>query len=335
LTRKGSSLRRDLDLPDDWWIKFIARAAEGIAFGVLGNAAYDALTKASEEPQPEESEPTPTPAPAFLKAYFVVYTDYWALGPRLWGINGDGSGAHPLKDTEGGSNPVFVPGSDRLVFFHQAGPMLLYDLRSAQTLARMGMFSSDLYPTWSQDGQRMACSWDIDEPWICIANPRTMQVTDRLTPGRRPCWSSQGDFIAYDTCRSLGCGIFRINSDGSGKRRLSSDGGLGAVVSLDGKKIAYCSRASGDPNIYRINADGSGRRQLTRESGSYWLPAWSPDGKYIYYLGYQRSTGWAVMVMNADGSQPRRIIAISPGKSIPDLAYGRIAVTWNQQKIAS
>ena len=63
LTTKGCSLRRDLNLPDDWWLKFILQIAEWVAAGVLGNAVYDALTKAGEETQPEAPEPTPTLAP--------------------------------------------------------------------------------------------------------------------------------------------------------------------------------------------------------------------------------------------------------------------------------
>jgi Tol biopolymer transport system component len=147
----------------------------------------------------------------------------------------------------------------------------------------------------------------------------------------RPNWSQKGGFIAYDTCENNKCGIFRINPDGGGKSQLTRDAGGGAVVSPDGGKIAYWSREDGDFEIYVINADGSGKKQLTNNVGNDALPAWSPDGKYIYYLSDQDGTAWAVMVMNPNGSNPRKVMGANAGTDpARGWEYQRIAVTWNR-----
>ncbi|MBI5651613.1 MAG: PD40 domain-containing protein [Chloroflexi bacterium] len=61
-----------------------------------------------------------------------------------------------------------------------------------------------------------------------------------------------------------------------------------------------------------INADGSGRRRLTNGRGNDIQPIYSRDGNLIFYRSDQNGTSWAIYVMNADGSNPRRLIANTP-----------------------
>ena len=185
------------------------------------------------------------------------------------------------------------------------------------------------FPSWAPKGNRLAYANLYGQPAIHIVNSDG-SGDRKLTPGLRPSWSMQGGFIAYDTCENNKCGIFRINPDGGGKRQLTSDGGGGSAVSPNGSKIAYWSRADGDFEIYVVGADGSGKKQLTNNSGNDALPAWSPDGKYIYYLSDQNGKGWAVMVMNANGSNQRRIAKANAGTDPRrGWQYQRITVTWN------
>lgn len=56
-------------------------------------------------------------------------------------------------------------------------------------------------------------------------------------------------------------------------------------VSPNDDVIAYVWDGNiGRANIYLKNVDGSHRRRLTDDSGEYYLPAWSPNGKQISYL---------------------------------------------------
>ena len=122
--------------------------------------------------------------------------------------------------------------------------------------------------------------------------------------------------------------IFRANADGSGLRKLTDNPQYDAepIISTDGKKIVFGSQREGDFDIYIMNADGSGVRRLTRTTGYDGGPWFSPDGKKIVWRAwypqtdeekaqwrdsmennYIRSTPLDLWVMDADGSNKRRL----------------------------
>ena len=67
-----------------------------------------------------------------------------------------------------------------------------------------------------------------------------------------------------------------------------------------------------------MNADGSNAKRLTENGNNDGLPTWSPDGKSIAYVSDQGGS-WAVWVMNADGSNQRKLFDM---KGSPD---GKVA----------
>jgi TolB protein len=289
---------------------------------------------ATKTPVLPSPTPTPTVKPAVkpppLKSYFVVYTSY--TGPDvqnyvLWGMNGDGSGAFEILDHS--SEPSFSPDGNKFAFYHWTDGLYIWDLVKETSMRFVGNTEA-AFATWSPNGKRLAYCNLLGQPQLNIVNADGSD-NHSLTPGLRPSWSLVGGFIGYDTCENNECGIFRINPDGGDKRQLTSDGGGGAALSPNGKKIAYWSESDGDFEIYVVNSDGSGKAQLTKNKGNDALPAWSPDGKYIYYLSDQNGKAWAVMAMNANGSDQRKIIDVATS---PDprrgWQYQRITVTWNR-----
>jgi serine/threonine protein kinase/Tol biopolymer transport system component len=79
------------------------------------------------------------------------------------------------------------------------------------------------------------------------------------------------------------------------------------AFSTDGRFLLVSSDRSGAFQIYRSDAKGNGATQLTKLFGfTVGSPAWSPDGQHIVFDA--RVGGNAdVWMMNADGSQPRRV----------------------------
>ncbi|MGD8489035.1 MAG: DUF5050 domain-containing protein [Anaerolineae bacterium] len=276
------------------------------------------------------SAPKPTARPASLRSYRVIYTAFEGkdrFDYSLWSMNGDGSGAGKVEMAGQASEPAFSLDGQRLAFYHWADGLYVWELGSTDPV-RIVDNGEAAFPTWSPNAKRLAYANLYGQPWIRLTNADGAD-DHQLTPGLRPNWSQKGGFIAYDTCENNKCGIFRINPDGGDKRQLTEDGGGGAAVSPDGKRIAYWSQVDGDFEIYVINAGGSGKRQLTKNRGNDALPAWSPDGKVIYYLSDQNGTEWAVMAMNADGSNKRKIIQTSAGDDPRrGWQYQRITVTW-------
>jgi len=96
--------------------------------------------------------------------------------------------------------------------------------------------------------------------------------------------------------------------------------------SPDGQRIAYSFRATPDPTIpfyvWVMNADGSGKTRLTDIEGSD--PDWSPDGSAIAFsspaLEFAGVTSWGniVIIIQADGSHPRRLTDSLPDSFEPE-----------------
>ena len=122
--------------------------------------------------------------------------------------------------------------------------------------------------------------------------------------------------------------IFVADEDGGNLRQLTSERGYDAeaTISSDGRKIVFTSVRNGDLDIYTMDADGSNVRQVTDTPGYDGGAFFSPDGTQIVYRaghpqndqeladfkrllaqGLVRPSKLDIFVMNADGSNKRRI----------------------------
>ena len=129
-------------------------------------------------------------------------------------------------------------------------------------------------------------------PLVCVLLMATVvapvfavvtQLTHINASSHYPSISGDGSKIAFQSFLDDGYEIFVINSDGSGLKQLTSDGGDSPSISGDGSKIAFFSFVDGDTEIFVINSDGTGLTQLTNNTVKDAIPSISRDGTKIAY----------------------------------------------------
>ncbi len=145
-----------------------------------------------------------------------------------------------------------------------------------------------------------------------------INITNNEKSDIQPTWSPDGTRIAFASTRDiLNEDIYVMNADGSNPTRLTThpQNDKCPAWSPDGSKIAFTSGRDGNFQIYVMNADGSSQTRLTHNSAAADSgPAWSPDGARIAFVRYPTdSTAGEIYVMNADGSNEIRLTD-TPGR---------------------
>ena len=207
----------------------------------------------------------------------VVIADLWRTPPRApYSVDvSRGWQATARWSADGITVARFSAPADLLTTTIQGGRVAN---EKAQPTAWVGDISSNVLPSWSPDGRRLA-------------------------------------FSAMD--RRSARNLYLINADGSNLRELDPGTRLGGVAEVawspDGSRIAYVEANS----LVVINPDGTGRRVVGPVGDSVEDKyvgtgiAWSPDSTSVAFLGRNlEKSGWALYVMDLNGS--RRLVPV-PG----------------------
>jgi TolB protein len=191
----------------------------------------------------------------------------------VWVVNVNGGGLRMLVAGERVGAPSFSADGRRLAFNAPVDGKRQVFVTDADGTGRRRASpgpGNNWNPQWSPDGQRV--TWYSDREGggahdtIYVANG---DGTDeqKVTAGVFPTWTPDGRIVFSDQ-DGEGAGLFIVNADGSGRRRLVERAVYGAM-SPDGAWIAFVSYdgnpAPGTTRKYRlelVRADGSGRRTL-------------------------------------------------------------------------
>ena len=243
-----------------------------------------------------------------LREIIVSHTDENDI-LQLYHIKEDGSSRRQITthSKHGCMMPAVSPDGSRIVYVQQSEKGMAlwitdFDGKNSKALTELGR---NLLPCWLPDSEHIV--------WMLSSS------------GKDPAENSQLHIMSTETMDSR-----RLFSDAQQIKFSNSM----AVVSPNGRKVAFVSNRSGSYRVWVSNLDGSDARPISPTSAEHdallklpieqKVPAWSPDGKWIAhwegvemihmskFTGIQNqardkliSETWNVWVVGCDGKNKR------------------------------
>ena len=190
-----------------------------------------------------------------------------------------------------GNQVRFSPDGRRLAFIQHAGPLWLFDVERA-TYTSLSPEGIAMAPRWSPDGRRLAFAWSAAgslKVWLAAVEgnetlDQLIQGKSRLFPSS---WSKDGRFLAL-VDNGTGEGdivIYQVKDRKLVPFLNSRSREAYPEFSPDGRWLAYVSDETGRPEVYlRLFPDGSRKLAISNQGGIE--PAWSPDGRELFYRSF-------------------------------------------------
>ena len=159
-------------------------------------------------------------------------------------------------------------------------------------------WTNETDPDVSPDGSRIAYGSDRS----IMVSSRNGTEARTIAAGFQPAWSPDGQRIAFHKLNVDG--LWLVNPDGSGERRLTTNRDRDAAWSPDGRKLATTrwSSSLGRWSVTVMEADGTGAQTLA----DGYQPTWSPDSESIAYTRHDRADE-ELRVIRADGTGDRSV----------------------------
>lgn len=163
--------------------------------------------------------------------------------------------------------------------------------------------TDDTQPAFSPDGEHIVFRSERETGGLFVMGA-TGESVRRLTDfGFFPAWSPDGREVVFSTegftdpnVRRLGPSMIWAVNVSTGEKRQLTDAKTGdaaqPVWSPAGARIAYWGKHNGGQrDIWTIPARGDGDPvQVTDDAAFDWNPAWSPDGKFLYFASDRGGT---------------------------------------------
>lgn len=253
--------------------------AVGCGGGGSDSSAGSTAPSATTEASTAPSETASTPPPP-ASAETIIYVEGDSANGTVFRIDADGS--HRWQLLENGTTPAWSPdGREIAVTFDYQEVAIISANGGSGTMRYVGGGSTfDSEPAWSPDGRRIAClGYDGGE----LTESGAFSMAEAYTV-----------LYEFDTRTGRSSPLWVD---------VAGEFGVSPSWSPDGTRIAFAS------NGIKVVELKSGRvHALAPGTG----PEWSPDGSRIAY-----STGKAIAVMDADGSQRHTIVASKNGVEQP------------------
>jgi eukaryotic-like serine/threonine-protein kinase len=191
-------------------------------------------------------------------------------------------------------------------------------------VALTSLTGSELFPTFSPDGEQVAFSWNgtKQDNWdvyvTLVGSSDVRRLTSDLAEDARPAWSPDGRQIAFVRQRSDDSTIHVVSPLGGAERRVGDFRGADSLDwSPDSKWLAagnsgqlnfgwlsFLPRpgSEGPRGIYLVSVEGGAARPLIVSKSNHVdsKPAFSPDGRRLAYASCESSRGGIVGMRDCD-----------------------------------
>ena len=291
------------------------------------------ILSACDEPQVDDEPPATVPdRPLVFSARLDGDTTH-----ELYSVNADGTDLVRLTATDDLDEyaPAWSPDTDRVAFLVESELFVLRVEDGQRTLLapEVGRGTRGLSaPAWAPDGSRLIYCYPRPPDWadfgdhlVDESTSTTLHIVDADGSNDAevsqpaggtllwPAWSYDG-WIAYtssDDCADCAGGdqLHYMRETGAGYLASWGDRVEHLDWSPDSTQLAYSFRDWPDETGIGVFEAFEDDKTILIENGS--TPRWSPDGRRIAFI---RDDG--IWVMDADGSDDRRILASSDVRGI-------------------
>jgi serine/threonine protein kinase/Tol biopolymer transport system component len=190
------------------------------------------------------------------------------------------------------------------IFFQRVGGQTVVNLTRDSP-------ADDTQPALSPDGQMIAFRSERDGGGIYIMGS-TGESCRRLTDfGYNPAWSPDGSKISFaeesvvdsPQKRFSYSRIWTVDVATGVRKQISNADGVQPNWSPHGRRIAYWMRNADQRDVWTMKPDGTDPVPVTSDASLDWSPAWSADGKYLYFSSDRAGSSnlWRVRIDEESG----------------------------------
>ncbi|MBN1991073.1 MAG: PD40 domain-containing protein [Anaerolineae bacterium] len=301
----------------DWWQVELPAGNSGWISGksyyvsIKGDPTYFA-------PLQSNNLAAPVPAPSSLPSTIVFQT---ASGGDIYAINANGANLRYLTT---GMDPALSPDGQQVAFTRwvsdghgSLGSLGVINIDGTGERIILNDVRQPKSPTWSPDGRRIVLNFVTGGRFVPEYKCTSRRPNDPLMA------DEDGDYFEIK---------IEIDDDGSREMKIcytllphpywglrEVDVATGAFEALPADRFSYAATWSpandwqvvynGEQGLVSLDLNQATRWLLTDDANDY-APVFSPDGSQIAAT-YWQNDHWEVHVMNADGSNRRRLTETS------------------------